>query len=112
MMRLKLVLTALVSSVLLASPSSAPAQNGGSVTGLLFAFPAGGKLVSQTNIPIQVTGQLTIAFHGSVAAGCAGYGLCPYSGTIVVSPRSGQLGVEKIRIRGRTRELAFLALSP
>jgi hypothetical protein len=108
----KLGLIALAALFMLAIPSPATGQGGGSVTSILLEFPAGAKVLSDTTIPIQVTGELTVSFHGSVAGGCVATGLCPYSGTIVVSPRSGQLEIEKYRNRGRTGELAFLSLNP
>ena len=30
----------------------------------------------QTTVPVRVTGQLTVQFHGDTAAGCARWGLC------------------------------------
>jgi hypothetical protein len=110
--RVRLGLAALGALLVLAIPASAPAQSGGSVAAVLFGYPMGGKLISQTNVPINITGQLTVAFHGSAAAGCATSGVCPYSGTIVVRPRAGQLGIETYRRRGRIGEVAFLAFDP
>jgi hypothetical protein len=110
--RVRLVLAALAALVVLAIPWSAAAQDGGSVVGFLFGFPQGAKLLSETTIPIQLTGQLTVFFHGSAADGCAPSGLCPYSGNIVVSPRSGELGIEKYRLHGRTGVLALLTFNP
>jgi hypothetical protein len=109
---LKLVLVALSASVLAAIPALAAAQGGGPATSLLFEFPHGAKLLSETTIPVRISGQLTVSFHGSAAAGCAAAGVCAYSGTIVVNPRSGQLGIEKYRLRGRIGALAFLTFNP
>lgn len=112
MIAVKIVLVALAASLLLAIPSPAPAQGGGSVSTLLLGYPQGAKLLSETDVPIQVAGQLTVTFHGSAAAGCSSTGLCAYSGTIVVSPRSGDLGIETYRHHGRISELAFLSFDP
>ena len=59
------------------------------------------KVLSETNISARVQGEVVVTFHGDTAAGCAAYGLCPYSGTIVVRPRSGQMEVVTYRRHGR-----------
>jgi hypothetical protein len=110
---IKALLIAVVALAALASSPPVSAQNGGSSV-LLFAFgvPAGGKLVSETHVPIRVAGQLAVAFHGDVATGCAAAGLCGYSGTIVFRPRSGDLAVETYRRHDRIGRQAFLSLGP
>lgn len=55
-------------------------------------------------------GELIITFHGDAAAGCSANGVCPYSGTIVVRPRAGQVGIVTYRRHGRTRHLVFVSL--
>ena len=40
----------------------------------------------QTTIPVRVSGQLTVQFHGDPAAGCTRWGLCGYSGTVSWRP--------------------------
>jgi len=109
----KALLIAVVALAALASSPPVSAQNGGSSV-VLFAFgvPAGAKLVSETNVPIRVAGQLTVAFHGDVATGCAAAGLCGYSGTIVFRPRSGDLAVETYRRHDRIGRQVFLSLRP
>lgn len=70
----------------------------------------GGKVLAQTDAPGQVQGQLAVSFHGDPAAGCATYGLCGYSGTIVVRPQSADLVVVKYRSHDRIRHLAEFSL--
>ncbi len=69
-----------------------------------------GKLVSQTTVLAHMQGELVVSFHGDPAAGCSSYGLCSYSGTIVVRPRNGALSVVTLRRGGRIRHLAVLDL--
>ena len=113
MRRAKALLIAVVALAALASSSPVAAQSGGS-SSVLYAFgvPSGAKLVSQADVPIDVAGQLTVTFHGDAATGCAAAGLCGYSGTVVFRSRSGDLGVETYRQRGRIGHMAFLSLSP
>ncbi len=113
MTRVKALVIAVVAMAALASSSPVAAQNGGS-SSVLFGFggPAGAKLLSEADVPIQASGQLTVAFHGDAATGCAAAGLCGYSGTIVVRPGSGDLGIETYRRHGRIGHLAFLSLAP
>ena len=59
-----------------------------------------------------MAGQVTVAFHGDAATGCAAAGLCGYSGTIVFRSRSGDLSVETYRRQGRIGRLDFLSLGP
>ena len=40
----------------------------------------------QTTIPVRVSGQLTVQFHGDPTAGCSRWGLCGYSGTVSWRP--------------------------
>lgn len=93
--------------MLLALVPTAQAQST-SVT--LFGFPSGGKLVSETDVNVTTEGQIVVSFHGDAEAGCAAYGLCPYSGTIVVRPRSGDFGLAVYRVHGRLEREASLEL--
>lgn len=113
MKRAKALVIAAVALAGLVSPSTVAAQNGGSSsTVYAFGVPAGAKLLSETNLPIRVSGQLTVAFHGDAATGCVAAGLCGYSGTIVFRPRSGDLGIETYRQHGRIGHSALLSLAP
>jgi hypothetical protein len=76
----------------------------------LFGIAAGGKVLSQTSIPVQVQGDLVVSFHGDPATGCVASGLCPYSGTIVVRPQTGDVAVATYRQGGRIRHLVSVAL--
>jgi hypothetical protein len=81
---------------------------------LAIAFPLiggpGGRLVSETNTPARVQGELVVTFHGDPSVGCAAYGLCAYSGTIVVKPRSGQVESVTYRRHGRTGHAVSIIL--
>lgn len=90
--------------LLLAGP--AQAQIGSSV--LLFGGAPGGKVLSQTDISARVQGDLVVTFHGDTAAGCAAQGVCPYSGTIVVRPRAGQVSVVTYRRHRRIGHFVFV----
>lgn len=39
-------------------------------------------------VPVRMSGQLTVQFHGAGSAGCARWGLCAYSGTVTWRPPS------------------------
>lgn len=98
----------LVVLALAALAGPAPAQTGESV--LAFGGPAGTKVLSETSIAARVQGDLVVGFHGDAAAGCASWGLCPYSGTIVVRPRSGEVLIVTYRRGGRTGHLVLVDL--
>jgi hypothetical protein len=92
--------------LLLAGPAEAQIES----SVLLSAGVPGGKVLSETNISARVQGDLVVTFHGDVAAGCATQGVCPYSGTIVVRPRSGGVGVVTYRRHGRVGHYVFVAV--
>ncbi len=78
-------------------------------TGVLFAFGSG-KVVAEASIPVQARGDLVVSYHGDTAAGCAAYGLCAYSGSIVVRPRTGEVDVVTIRQQRRLRHIVLFSL--
>ena len=87
MRRLRTLVVAL--ALTCAAPVPAVAQS----VGVGFA---GGQPTLQTTIPIRVSGQLTVQFHGDTAAGCARWGLCGYSGTVSWRPpQDGSLIVSR-----------------
>lgn len=91
----------------------AGAQAQGATSSVLYGFGTqGGKVVSEANLPVAVKGQLTVTFHGDPATGCAAFGRCAYSGTIVVRPTSGSFAVVTYRRRGETGYLVQLAFPP
>jgi len=92
--------------------ATAPAVRAQSVSQYAFGFPSGGTALSTTDVGVQVSGELTVSFHGDPEAGCAAYGLCEYSGTITVHPRSGDLLVQRLRPHHRIAYFAALALAP
>lgn len=103
---LALAVTALC---LVATASAVRAQ---SISQFAFGFPGAGTVLSTTDVGVRVSGELTVSFHGDVEAGCATYGLCGYSGTITVRPRSGDLLVLRLRRHHRIAYFAILALAP
>jgi hypothetical protein len=86
----------------------APAAAQLSSTLQIFGGAPGAKVLSETDIPVRVQGDLVVTFHGDAAAGCAARGVCAYSGTIVVRPRAGQVGVVSYRRHGRTGHSVFV----
>ncbi|MGH2875216.1 MAG: hypothetical protein ACRDLV_03075, partial [Solirubrobacteraceae bacterium] len=83
--------------------------NGGSVSGVVQFGPASGPVVQQS-IPVAVSGQLTVDFHGDTAAGCARLGVCGYSGWESWAPSPGaSLTLLGSRSHGRLRWNVTLA---
>lgn len=77
----------------------------------MFLFGGGGKLVSETNVPVCATGRLTVTFAGDPAAGCVAYGLCGYAGTATWQPQDvGDLAVSTFEQRGRRTIAATMIL--
>ncbi len=103
-------LVVLATAALLA-PAAVRAQ-GGVSTQLIFSGTPGGKLLSESDVPLSIRGQLAVSFHGDSASGCATYGVCGYSGTIVVRPRMGGLVTLTQRVHGRIRHELDLFLAP
>jgi hypothetical protein len=87
----------------IAAPARAQVQ-----TGTLFGFGAGGQVLSETTIPVQVKGQLVVSFGGDAAAGCAADGVCAYAGTIVVRPGGANLSIATVRQGKRIEHAATL----
>lgn len=71
----------IVAALALACIASAPAAAQQVIVGFGSDRPS-----LQTTVPVRVSGQLTVQFHGDPAAGCARWGLCGYSGTISWRP--------------------------
>lgn len=77
----------------------------------LFAFGVGGgKVLSETNLPVGVKGELVVSFRGDASAGCAAYGLCSYAGTIFVRPSGGTLAIATVRQGKRMGHVVTLVL--
>lgn len=71
----------------------------------------GGKLVSETDQPLCVTGHLTVTFAGDRRSGCATYGLCGYAGTETWTPQDvGDVAVSTLERRGRRYRTATMVL--
>ena len=102
--------TWMVGAVLALAALAGPAQAQTEVGVQLFGGPAGARLVSEASISARVQGDLVVTFRGDAAAGCAAQGLCSYSGTIVVHPHDGQLGIVTYRRHGRIGHLVFVSL--
>ncbi len=102
--------TWMVGAVLALAALAGPAQAQTEVGVQLFGGPAGARLVSEASISARMQGDLVVTFRGDAAAGCAAQGLCSYSGTIVVHPHDGQLGIVTYRRHGRIGHLVFVSL--
>lgn len=109
MTRLRSILLALAATILLVPAPAAEAQTQSSVA-VLFGAP--GKILSERSVQVTSEGQIVVSFHGDVGTGCAASGLCPYSGTIVVRPGSGALGLVTFRQHGRIVRQVTLFLTP
>jgi hypothetical protein len=94
-------LVALLLAVVVAS-LLAPALAGAQSTSGFTLFGSGGTPFSVRQIPVRFTGQLTVDFHGDPASGCAGAGLCGYTGTVSWRPPpTGALEIYASRDHGR-----------
>ena len=69
---------------------------------------APGTVVSTTQVPGVIRGEMVVSFRGDVAAGCAVYGVCSYAGTVMVRPVSVSLAVVTSRFKGRIAHQAML----
>ncbi len=68
----------------------------------LYGFGSSGRVISQTQVPVCVTGQVTVSFAGDPATGCAARGLCGYQGTESWRPQGpGDLGLLTFVQNGR-----------
>jgi len=100
----------MVGAILALAALAGPARAQTEVGVQLFGGPGGARLVSEATISAHVQGDLVVTFRGDAAAGCAAHGLCSYSGTIVVHPHDGQLGIVTYRRHGRIGHLVFVSL--
>lgn len=107
-MRRAWMIVLILALVALAAPADARIDS----SVVLFGGVPGGRLVSETNIPVRAQGDLVVTFHGDPASGCAAHGVCQYSGTIVVRPRGGQIGVVTYRRHRQLGHFVFVALGP
>jgi hypothetical protein len=79
--------------------ASATDCSGGSET--VFGLTSHEKLISQIDVPVCVTGGVTVTFAGDRATGCAAQGLCSYSGTETWEPQGiADVGVTTIAQNG------------
>ena len=93
-------------------PRAAPAASAcpGGASGFAL-YGVGAKLVSQTDIPVCVTGRLTVTFSGDAATGCALRGLCGYAGTETWQPQNpGDISVSVFQQHGRRSASATMFL--
>jgi hypothetical protein len=95
--RLLALLVAVIGAALLV-PALAGAQ---ASQGLTLSGTGDATVLSTRTIAAHLTGQLTVAFHGDAASGCASRGLCGYSGTVSWRPPpNGQIEVVTSRVHG------------
>jgi hypothetical protein len=82
------------------STLSCPSDSGSTTS--LFSLGGGGKVLSETNLPLCVVGRLTVTFAGDLAAGCAVRGLCGYAGTETWQPQNvGDMAILEFEQHGR-----------
>ena len=107
-------------SFALASPRARAARasratcssDGASVSGSFFFYAAGAKLVSETDLPVCVTGRLAVTFAGDPATGCAAQGLCAYAGTETWLPQGpGTVSIATFTHHGRRSVSATLLIA-
>ena len=85
-------------------------SNGGGTSGI-FLYGGDEKLVSETDLPVCVTGHLTVTFAGDPASGCSSNGLCGYSGTETWTPENfGDMTISTFKRHGRRYRAATLLL--
>jgi hypothetical protein len=91
---------------LLALPAAASAQSTSS-----FSVPASAVVLSTTNLPAQVTGEVSVSFRPDPGSGCAALASCGYSGVLVWAPGSGaSVSVVKYRDHRRVHVQAELVV--
>lgn len=102
----------IAAAALAAALAIAPAALGQTVSilTLVGGSATGGRPLSSTEIPFNLTGALTVSFHGDPSTGCALRGLCGYSGTLDTSLPSGELEILTYRAQGRVGHDATLLL--
>lgn len=75
------------------------------------ALYGGGKVVSETDLPLCVTGHVTVTFAGDPASGCANNGLCGYAGTETWTPQNvGDVVISTFEQHGRRYRTATMVL--
>jgi hypothetical protein len=104
-------LTTLTVAALIALGPTAQAQNGGGFGVSLFGSPSG-RPIAATSVPVSISGQVAVTFHGDSGSGCAASGLCGYSGTIIVRPQTGDLTIETLRSGHRIQRLIAFDIFP
>jgi len=77
---------------------------------IAIGVPEGGKVLSETDVPVTVKGGLVVSFRGDAAAGCASYGLCSYTGTVIARPTEGDVTIATVRQHKRIEHIATLIL--
>src|SRR5205814_6863007 len=108
MSRLK---AALAAAVVAAVAMPAGALGGGGFSIIVFGTTGGEKGLRTLYTSIEVSGSVTVDFHGDAAAGCAAKHLCDVSGSVRWNPSgSGSITAIGYRKHGQRYEEAFTAL--
>ncbi|HKN95412.1 MAG TPA: hypothetical protein VJU60_13835 [Thermoleophilaceae bacterium] len=82
-----------------------------SITEFVFLAPGSPTGTPEIDLPVSVTGTLSVEFHGSAAAGCAALGRCSFSGTEVFDPgRSGHVLLDQASVGGKRKLIGSLVL--
>ncbi len=88
-----------------------PTCSSNGASGSFFLYGRGAKLVSETDLPVCVTGGITVTFAGAPTAGCAAHGLCAYAGTERWRPQGpGTVSISTFTRHGRRSVSATLLI--
>jgi hypothetical protein len=107
-----LVAVAVALAALGAAPAASHAASVQSDNTFFVVFGGGAASSSAgIDLPVKLSGAVSVDFHGSEAAGCAALGRCALSGTEVFDPgRTGDLLVVPLRLHGKKLVFGFLVL--
>ncbi|HZU40164.1 MAG TPA: hypothetical protein VE992_03895 [Solirubrobacteraceae bacterium] len=108
----KLLPATLIALALAAAPAAAQPFPLTSIA-LLFGDPQGFQTLRTTDLPVRVTGGITVTFAGSAAAGCAARGVCGYHGTLLYDPAGGgDITIQSYVSAGRRHRAVALEPAP
>jgi hypothetical protein len=101
-----LVLAAVAAVQLLAPPAAGAQSDAG---GFVLIGLGGATPVGQTQLPVAVSGSLSVEFEGTPQAGCDRHGLCGVSGTTLWDPgHSALLSLQHVVIGGKHKLIGGL----
>jgi hypothetical protein len=99
-----------LAALAIAIPATALGDGGGSVF-FVVTTPGGARGGHTVTSNLEITGTITVDFHGDEAAGCAAAHLCGVAGTVRWNPAgAGQLFAIAYRHNGKRFEQGFLSV--